>query len=254
VEICNRLHDAIPLRSCSHHFCLPDKPYFHALRSLYALAHGTSSRSRLKFHIGEEIEQLYKLKSYGIPVELIPVTGTGNIKTIYLKQWIRLRKTLEDMRAKELDDSVLYQLPRSTDVIFRTGTSLTCHPGNSMFQSIIESKVKEHSEASQAGKMAITRDIIETVKQKEGRFLQWDTRGWWTELTGTSHVHTKVAVSVRDFKSKSVAQQNRQNSQSNTSVFENQDGKKRRKRARDDGWVKGCGFLEMDRKGGNRIY
>ena len=52
VEIFKRLHDAIPLRSCSHHFCLPDKPYFHALRSLYALAHGTSSRSRLKFHIG----------------------------------------------------------------------------------------------------------------------------------------------------------------------------------------------------------
>jgi hypothetical protein len=199
---------------------------------------------------GEEIEQRYKLKSYGIPVELIPVTGTGNIKKTYLKQWIRLRKTVEDIRAKELDDSVLHQLPRSTDVIFRTGTSLTCHPGNSMFQSIIESKIKEHSEASQAGKMAITRDIIDTVTQKKGRFLQWDTRGWWTELTGTSQVHTKVAVSVRDFKSKSVAQQIRQNSQSSTSVFENQDGK-RRKRGRDEGWVEDCGLLEMNKKVGN---
>jgi hypothetical protein len=121
-----------------------------------------------------------------------------------------------------------------------------------MFQSIIESKMKEHSEASQAGKMIITREIIDTVRQNEGRFLQWDTRGWWTELTGASQVHTKVAVSVRDFKSKSVAQQNRQDCQSSTSVFENQDGK-RRKCTRDNGWVKGCRLLVIDKKGGNTM-
>jgi hypothetical protein len=52
VEIFKRLDEGYPLRACCHHFCLPDKPYFHALRSMYALTHGTSSRPRLKFHVG----------------------------------------------------------------------------------------------------------------------------------------------------------------------------------------------------------
>ena len=177
---------------------------------------------------------LYKLKSYGIPVELIPVTGTGNIKTVYWKQWMRFRKNLEDMRAKGINDTSV-DCPGSTDVLFRTGTSLTCHPGNSMFQSIIESKMQEHSVASQVGKMAITKEIIDTVKQRGGRFLQWNTHDWWTELKGASQIHTKVAVSVRDFKSKLVAKQNRQTNQCSTSLFQNQNGK-RRKISRDDGF------------------
>jgi hypothetical protein len=177
---------------------------------------------------GEEIELRYKIKSYGIPVEIIPLTGTGNIKVVYHKQWIRLRKHLEDVRARGLDDSSIIVCPGSTDVIFRTGTSLTYHPGNSMFQSIIESKMFEHSAASQAGKAAITKKIIDTMRRSGGRFLQSDNRGWWTELTGESQIHTKVAVSVRDFKSKSIAQQNLQTSRSSTTIFQNQDGKRRK--------------------------
>lgn len=238
-----RMHEGLPIRSCSTHFCLPDKPYFHAIRSMVALSLG-AARFRLKFHVGEETELRYMLQGYGIPVDLIPVTGTGNIKTVYFKQWLRVRKTLEALRTKQhqnnnsnsnvngnggkVDKPSIIECPRSNDVIFRTGTALTCHPGNSMFQSIMESKMLEHAAASQVGKMEITKEIIDEVKRKQGRFLQWDSRGWWMQLKGKSHIHAKVAVSVRDFKTKSIAQQNRQTCESSTFVFQNQDGKRRK--------------------------
>mmetsp|Transcript_22713 Transcript_22713/g.48209 ORF Transcript_22713/g.48209 Transcript_22713/m.48209 type:complete len:481 (+) Transcript_22713:126-1568(+) len=227
VDIISRMQLGIPLRTCSTHFCLPDKPYFHVIRTVFAMAH-VVFRSRLKFHIGEEVELRYKLQSYGIPVELIPVTGTGNIKTVYFKQWLRLRKIMEETKGDEKYIATKFiECPRSSDVIFRTGTSLTCHKGNSMFQSTIESKIKEHSAASQKGKMAITKEIIAEVKQNDGRFLQWDTRGWWMEVKGASRIHAKVAVSVRDFKGKSVAQRKtRQTFESSTYLFQNQHSKR----------------------------
>jgi len=228
VDLFAKVWEGCPIRIVSSHMCFPDKPYFHWLRYLYTLTLSANKRQRARFHLGEEIELRYEIKSYGIPVEIIPVTGTGNIKTVHHKQWIRLRKHLEDVRARGLDGSSIIELPGSTDVIFRTGTSLTCHPGNSMFQNFIESYMLEHSAASQAGKTAITKKIIDTLRRSGGRFLQWDNRGWWTELTGESQIHTKVAVSVRDFKSKSIAQQNLQTSRSSTTIFQNQDGKRRK--------------------------
>jgi len=101
-----------------------------------------------------------------------------------------------------------------------------------MFQSIIESKINEHTAASQVEKAIITKEIIDLLKQREARFLQWDTRGWWTEIVSATQIHTKVAVSTRDFKSKSVAQRNLQTScqqQNNTTTLsKNYDGKRRR--------------------------
>ena len=179
--------------------------------------------------IGETIELQYALQSFGIPCELIPVTATGNTKTAYHRQWIRLRKALDIARQKENgEDASIIELPRCTDIIFRTGKSLTCHKGNSMFQNVIESKMQQHATASQLEKKAITMEIIEDIKRMNGRFLQWDERGWWTEIEGKSNIHARVAVSVRDFKSKSVAKKNRQNFESGTAVFKNKDGKRRK--------------------------
>ena len=59
---------------------------------------GRDNRSRLAVHLGDTMEVLYKLNSYGIPTDHIPITSTGKIKTGYLKQWINLRKFIESLR------------------------------------------------------------------------------------------------------------------------------------------------------------
>jgi hypothetical protein len=44
---------------------------------------------------GERTEIEYCLQSYGIYVDQIPLTGSGNVKLHYLHQWIKVRKAIE---------------------------------------------------------------------------------------------------------------------------------------------------------------
>lgn len=56
------------------------------------------------YFIGEDTELRYTLQGFGIPIDLIPVTGTGNIKTPHLKQWINIRKIIET-EARDTSDT-----------------------------------------------------------------------------------------------------------------------------------------------------
>ena len=181
---------------------------------------------------GETIELQYCMKSYGIPVELIPLTDTGNIKTTYLKQWMKLRRILEvtKMTEKTNDNHVsIIECPRSKDVVFRSGTSMSCHPGNVHFRCLVESKHESPSVISQTTQAELAEQLIEEVEAGGGRFLKWDNRGYWTELKDRLHIHTKVALAIRDYKYKTKAQRNRQVNQSYTYLFQYQDGNKRKR-------------------------
>jgi len=217
----------------------------------------------MKFHVGENIELQYSLKGYGLPIELIPLTDTGNVKTTYLKQWMKLRRILEVMKMTEEknkqelegggddgntvndDTSVItntsivstpphplesiIECPGSYDVVFRSGTSMACHPGNVRFRCLIEMKHEHPHIVSQTTQAELAEQLIEEIEMMSGRFLKWDNRGYWTELKDRLQIHTKVALSIRDYKYKTKAQRNRQTNQSFTYLFQYQDGNKRRK-------------------------
>lgn len=202
---------------------------------------GITYRLRLKFHVGEGVELQYRLKSYGIPVDLTPITESGNIKTTHLKQWLRLRKIIEVGMTPDgikTDQVSIFECPRSNDVIFRPGTSMLCHPGNVVFRGLIESK-QNRTTVKRAEKEEVALEIIREVKKSGGRFLIWDNGGWWSELNDVSLISTKIAISYRDFKMKVQSlvnqHQHQQNKQqkldASTFAFVNQDGKKRKRRA-----------------------
>ena len=97
-ELVKKVLQCVPMRVAAFHFCTPgNDPFFQVLRSVFAwtLACG-NKRSRLRFHSGQSVELMYNISGYGIPVDLLPLTSTGNVKTTYLKQWIRLRIALEE--------------------------------------------------------------------------------------------------------------------------------------------------------------
>ena len=227
VKFNKKLFDSIPIRSAAVHVCVPNTPIFLLFKAGYNLAtRGNTSKAKIRFHYGEEIELLYHLKGYGIPIELIPVHTDGDIKTKYLKQWMQVRKKLEQDCA--FPDGSMIVLPGSHDVLFRKGESLMYHPGNSNFRGYIESRKQEHSTASQTRKKAITDSIIRIVQDKGGRFLEWNKRGWWMEL-GPSQIQAKVANQVRKFKLKSTATMKHE-IRSSTYQFQNQDNAKAKRR------------------------
>lgn len=182
---------------------------------------------------GEGMELQYRLKSYGIPVDLIPITDTGNIKTINLKQWMRLRKIVEvgmTPDGTKTNEVSIVECPRSNDVIFRPGTSMLCHPGNVVFRGLIESK-QDRITVKRAEKEEVALEIIREVEKSGGRFLIWDNGGWWSEAKDVDLICTKIATSYRDFKTKVQSQnQNKQQIDSSTFFFVNQDHGKKRKR------------------------
>jgi hypothetical protein len=112
----------------------------------------------------------------GIPVEILPLTDTGNIKSANFKQWMKLRTHLEheeithmikDNKSTNMgtydsgvvstpspQSHLLYYLantnniiecPLSNDVLFRRSKTMNFHSGNVNFQNLIESRIYEHS-------------------------------------------------------------------------------------------------------------
>ena len=203
-----KCNEAAPIRIAAVHFCLPNTPFFHLLRSVMTMTLPVSYRNRLKFHVGEGIELQYILKGFGIPTENLPITDTGNIKTTYLKQWLRVRKVIEvEMTPSGQSTKTLsiIECPRSVDVIFRPGTSMLCHPGNVTFRGLVESK-QHRTTVKKTDKEQVALEIINDIQNLPnggGRFLIWDNIGYWSDISNDIPTCVeKIAISYRDYKSK----------------------------------------------------
>ncbi len=203
------------VRAAAYHFCVPDNFLMSVLTKIFAITIG-NSRVRIKFHSGHDTELKYMLKGYGIPVDLIPLTATGNVKTQNLRTWLKARNTIEENGS----DHSIIECPGSNDVLFRPSKLIKGHPGNVKFHNLIESY---HEKG--LGITAASKQIIADILKDNGFILVWDKRGWWTKETDTNQMRFKVSVSYRDFKKKNRAQMQVNNSY--TFAFQTQHKRRR---------------------------
>lgn len=159
---------------------------------------GKSNRNREQFHTGNRIEIMYKLMSYGIPVDLLPLSEVGCIKTKHISQWIKARRFQEAIDNHRRNNTVqqhnnnnnttsasppnlpiVIECPLSTDVVFRNGQSSMSHPGNVMFRGLLETYYEQHRSATTIQeKVAITWKVVdEVLEARHGRFLTWENIG-----------------------------------------------------------------------------
>ena len=162
------------------------------------------------------MELMYTLQSFGIPVEYIPVSFTGKIKDKYLKEWVRLRQLIEDERLSQdwttsESKSSMIESPYLEDIVFRNGTSLLSHPGNSSLRTIIALKIMNHKTKNTKELVA---EVIAEIKgrnttngdggnsnKNSRRFLIWDDKGWWKEVPPEkeeAELYSKISRIVRD--------------------------------------------------------
>ncbi|KAG7340694.1 hypothetical protein IV203_024237 [Nitzschia inconspicua] len=225
-----RLFSGSPGRVAAIHICLPDKQIFHFFRSSLALGLN-ATRRRIKVHTGEGLALQYALHSYGIPVDLLPITETGNVKTKNHQRFIKVRSILEKQNtnggaaATQDDDPI--ECPGLHDVVFRVGDSYLCHPGNAKFRGWIESTFEDYNAASKDRKVAITWLLVDEVL-KTGRFLVWD-KHWWVFLRDREKMRTKVIGAFKDQKRRLKATANLQENESSTYKFTEEDGRKRKR-------------------------
>jgi len=252
----------IPVRVCAVHACLPNKPLAKAIHSLITAA-SLMSRflPRTKFHFGDPVELRYQLQGYGIPTDNIPSTDTGNVKSVNLKSWIKMRAHLEwqveqyraSLESDGGDESIrrssssqlgippyayIIECPRSNDVTFRRGKSMMHHPGNAKFLNLIEHWIYEHTidpRTPPFRRTEIEKELIQTIRDDGGRFLKWEIdKCWWVDMSaganGEKEIQSKVHYAFRDFRKRMMKiQQKRIDNTSSTYAFARQDGQKRKR-------------------------
>lgn len=225
-------HHAFPTRVVCVHFCWPYTPIVKKLLNFYLTQtdliqskDAPFELSRVKIHSGEETEMRYKVKSYGVPIELLPLTGTNVIKVNYHNQWIKTRKLVEGNQLKYQMQSncgyipeyecrfgnpnerpvTIVECPCSNDVVFRNGTQSNENPGNAMFRNFIRAywekrqaavDFQQEEDSTDEDDRRFRDDLVRTIEtQMGGRFLEWDkSRTVWIKMEDKAKIQRKVSM------------------------------------------------------------
>ena len=105
--------------------------------------------------VGDSVESQYHLHGYGIPIDQIPITASGHVKTKNQHQWIRVRKYLESSRMNNAPTSNIMN-PAATTTTVTTGTGISSTPNNSITQ--YQCGYSDNSEASGSEDMSTKID------------------------------------------------------------------------------------------------
>ena len=145
----------------------------------------------------------------------------------------------EEMRAGGITSVPLVDCPASFDVVFKPGSIVHAHPGNTQYRELLE----QHLEAFQVQekKQEVILSVINTVEQNGGRFLEWSpSMSCWSVVQDPQAVRTKVYSSFARMAKQLQAKRNLQVSTSSTFMFERQDGKKQKRDVPPGCCSKGC--------------
>jgi hypothetical protein len=214
------------------HVYLPEGPLFSLLKALLVLVLvGTNERLRIKFYSGglHNMESQYQLMSFGIPIQELPITHSGTLKKKNHAQWIKVRKIVDREREKRVNGALSFiEHPGVFDVLFRRGR-YTYHYGNLLFQEAMLTELSAYDAVhSHPEKRRIRENIIQSVKVKGGRFLEYNKNvGVWNEIMDMTLIHNKVISAINDLNRMIAARDHIQLNTSDTESFLN--GAKRRK-------------------------
>ena len=197
----HKMHfDALPIRLASfQHFSPDDTVFFRSMCTLYFFHMPANIRKFFRGHFGNEVELLYKLSSFGVPVDLLPVSSTRKVKTANQFAWVSVQRAKLKMGDSKSDEEIV-ECPRSSDVVFKKGPSYRNNPGNQLFRKLIEQYGDLHQKGDKEEKYQITLRIVEAIEEINGRFLEWSKpRKMWLRMKDRNKVRFKVASSIKQY-------------------------------------------------------
>jgi hypothetical protein len=135
---------------------------------------------------------------YSIPVEYIPITNTGNLKTQNHHKWLTYLEARESASHEGIPFDGI-DCPSIRDILAGKGPHVSNHPGNVEFRNIMESRFEEHRDATVIDrKTAITWEVVLECQRKGARFLIKD-KNWWV-VADQDTAREKVSVAFRDMR------------------------------------------------------
>jgi len=186
-----RLGKLLPLWASACHICTD-----HPITSILwrAVIMGTSHETwvRHRLHFGTYTEIKYSLLGYGIPVDVFPVSDSGDIKRTNLNRWISKYSSRE---ATLLRTGTFYgiDLPTVKDVLSGTGKPIQQHPGDIQLGILVASYLDEYIAAEPSERKAFVDRVLDMIIASSGRFLCQGDDGWWRE-TSMANAREKVST------------------------------------------------------------
>ena len=196
------LLSCLPIKFTSIHICFDD-PRFRIMNALLMLQMGRERRVRLRMHYGTHTECRYGLMTFGVPVEGLPLTDDGDIKTTTHMKWIAKRKVKES-KLKRSEEFHGIDLPGINDVLVGRGKPIGHFPGNVRLRRYVEQYVDEYEQATKQEKTLIAMRIVHATKRNPCRFLKRNDDGWWEETTDDV-ARAKVSTCFRSARSSKTA-------------------------------------------------
>eukprot|EP00980_Cylindrotheca_fusiformis_P029225 scaffold22759_cov98-Cylindrotheca_fusiformis.AAC.2 len=187
-----------PLRVACLHCCdISSSSLTSALLSIMATAASPTLRVRTRIHSGSYHECLYKLLTFGIPVEEFPFTADGDVQLTNHAKWMGKRRKKEAYLRKYPPIEGAVDLPSNNDVLWGRGNQIYRHPGNRLLRELVENNNGEYNRLWKDGKTKLAHRIVAAVHGFSGRFLKLDKEsGVWVEVTD-SEAREKVAHRFR---------------------------------------------------------
>ena len=115
----------------------------------------------------------------------------------YLDLKSSIDKQLDEKEAKEEEESGMISYPKPNDVLIGRGGGYQEHPGSQYFDKLIYERFEEYFLIdNKFQKSPIIMEIIQTIKDSGGRFLQRTPAGW--EILDDVVVRDKTASAFRN--------------------------------------------------------
>ena len=110
-----RMRQVLPMRVVTLHYC-HDNAKARPIMYLAAFLSGAYGRVRFRPQYGSPSEVRFKLSTFGIPIDTLPITEEGECKLKPHKQWVQRRRKEE--KAAAADGMQRVVVPSRFDVLF----------------------------------------------------------------------------------------------------------------------------------------
>jgi len=197
----------LPVRISAMHICIKDDPWFKLAAAVILRMLPVNFRLRSRIHIGSIDECCYKLMTYGIPGDHIPIKSSGLIKFADHKRFIAFCQEREDAVFRNGTNFRGIYCPSSKDILVGRGPRIKNHIGNEIYRTVLQSKYEQYNSASITKKREIAFEVIRDVHAYGGRFLI-PAKNCWVEADAET-ARAKVSIAFRDVRKTLNAKKNR---------------------------------------------
>ena len=147
--------------------------------------------------------------TFGIPIDVIPISSEGELKSGAHKKWLAARRKKEQNMTLYGHNFGRIDFAANKDVLLGKGRPIQKHLGNIYLRNLVASLTESYFLAdSKSTKASLTWKVVSDIKWNGGRFLCKDQEDFWVEASdkeARDKVGKLFMTSQAEYKAKGVS-------------------------------------------------